>query len=59
MKLILIGIEMNEVKKTLAGESALGAYVSPETKVLHVQPEGVLCSSGMTEQFEEGAFDWN
>ena len=50
---------MNEVKKTLAGESALGAYVSPETKVLHVQPEGVLCSSGMTEQFEEGAFDWN
>ena len=50
---------MNEVKKTLAGESVLGAYVSPETKVLLVKPEGVLCSSGMTEQFEEGAFDWN
>lgn len=50
---------MNEVKKTLAGESALGAYVSPETKVVLVQPEGVLCSSGMTEQFEEGVFDWN
>lgn len=50
---------MNEVKKTLAGESVLGAYVTPETKVLHVQPEGVLCSSGMTERFEEGEFDWN
>ena len=59
MKLIINWIEMNEVKKTLAGESVLGAYVSPETKVLHVQPEGILCSSGMTEQFEEGAFDWN
>ena len=45
MKLIINWIEMNEVKKTLAGESALGAYVTPETKVLHVQPEGVLCSS--------------
>ena len=50
---------MNEVKKTLVGESVLGAYVSPETTVVLVQPEGVLCSSGMTEQFEEGAFDWN
>ena len=54
---------MNEVKKTLAGESVLGAYVTPETKVLHVQPEGVLCSSGMTEKFNEqdysdGSF-WN
>ena len=50
---------MNEVKKTLAGESVLGAYVTPETKVLPVQPEGVLCSSGVTEQFQEGYFDWN
>ena len=49
----------NEVKKTLAGESVLGAYVTPETKVLDVEPEGVLCSSGMTEQFENGEFDWN
>jgi hypothetical protein len=45
MKLIINWIEMNEVKKTLVGESVLGAYVTPETKVLHVQPEGVLCSS--------------
>ena len=50
---------MNEVKKTLVGESVLGAYVTPETKVLHMQPEGVLCSSGVTEQFQEGYFDWN
>ena len=50
---------MNEVKKTLVGESVLGAYVSPETTVVLVQPEGVLCSSGMTEQFEDGDFDWN
>ena len=50
---------MNEVKKTLVGESVLGAYVSPETQVLDVQPEGGLCSSGMTEQFEEGEFDGN
>ena len=50
---------MNEVKKALMGESVLGAYVSPETKVVLVQPEGVLCSSGMTESFEDGVFDWN
>ena len=50
---------MNEVKKTLKRESVLGAYVSPETNVVFVQPEGVLCSSGMTEQFEYGDFDWN
>ena len=50
---------MNEVKKTLVGESVIGAYVSPETTVVLVQPEGVLCSSGMTEQFEDGDFDWN
>ena len=50
---------MNEVKKTLVGESVLGTYVTPETTVVLVQPEGVLCSSGMTEQFENGDFDWN
>ena len=54
---------MNEVKKTLAGESVLGAYVSPESKVLLVQPEGVLCSSGMTEYFNEQDYSergfWN
>ena len=26
-------------------ESALGEYVSPEVKVILLQPEGVLCSS--------------
>lgn len=36
---------MNEVKKTLVVESTLKEYVSPEVKVLNVQPEGVLCSS--------------
>ena len=50
---------MNEVKKTLKREPVLGAYVSPETNVVLVQPEGVLCSSGLTEQFEDGYFDWN
>ena len=34
-------------------------YETPEVKVLTVVSEGVLCSSGMTEQFEDGAFDWN
>ena len=50
---------MNEVKKTLMVESTLGEYVSPEVKVILLHPEGVLCSSGMTEKFEDGAFDWN
>ena len=36
---------MNEVKKTLVVESTLKEYVSPEVKVLNIQPEGVLCSS--------------
>lgn len=35
------------------------AYETPEVKVLTVVSEGVLCSSGMTEKFEEGEFDWN
>ena len=34
-------------------------YETPEVKVLTVVSEGVLCSSGMTERFEEGEFDWN
>ncbi len=34
---------MNVVKKTLS------EYVAPETKVLNVQPEGVLCSSVFNE----------
>lgn len=47
---------MNEVKKTLVGESTLREYVAPETKVLNVQPEGVLCSSVYNEH-QEFTFD--
>lgn len=36
-----------------------GGYKSPEVKVLTFQPEGVLCASGSTEQFQEDLFDWN
>ena len=50
---------MKEVRNALVGEQILGAYVSPETKVINLLSEGVLCSSGMTEQFEKGDFDWN
>ena len=54
---------MNVVRKA-HGESCFGVeYVSPETKVVLLQPEGILCSSGLTEEFEEqdysdGSF-WN
>jgi hypothetical protein len=44
---------MNDCKITRGG------YESPSVKLLFFQPEGVLCSSGMTEQFENGEFDWN
>ena len=50
---------MKEVRNALVGEQILGAYVSPETKVINLLSEGVLCSSGLTEQFENGEFDWN
>ena len=36
---------MNEVKNTLVRESVLGDYVTPETKVIDLQFEGVLCGS--------------
>ena len=36
---------MNEVKNTLVRESVQGEYVTPETKVIDLQSEGVLCSS--------------
>lgn len=39
--------------------SSVEVYETPEVKVLTVVSEGVLCSSGMTEQFDEGEFDWN
>ena len=47
---------MNEVKNTLMGESVNGSYVAPETKVIDLLAEGVLCSSGLTQQFEEKDF---
>lgn len=54
---------MKEVRNALVGEQNLGAYVSPETKVVDFVSEGILCSSGMTEKFNEqdysdGSF-WN
>lgn len=51
---------MNEVRKTRV-ESLGGApvYASPRVKVVQFSPEGVLCSSGLTEAFEDGNFDWN
>lgn len=50
---------MNEVKNTLVRESVQGDYLTPETKVIDLLAEGVLCSSGMTEKFEDADFDWN
>ena len=52
-----------EVRNALVSEQNLGAYVSPETKVVDFVAEGVLCSSGLTEKFNEqdysdGSF-WN
>lgn len=40
-------------------EFNFGGYVAPDTKVIDLLSEGVLCSSGMTEQFEESAFNWD
>ena len=36
---------MNEVKNTLVRELVQGDYVTPETKVIDLLSEGVLCSS--------------
>ena len=52
-----------KVKSDLMSCSILEGYVSPEVKTLVFQSEGVLCSSGMTEKFNEqdcsdGSF-WN
>lgn len=43
----------NLTTKTHAESSLGGGYVSPEVKVVLIQPEGVLCSSGLTETFNE------
>ena len=47
---------MNKVKNTLSKEFLQGEYVSPETKVIVLHAEGLLCSSGLTQQFEERDF---
>ena len=47
--------ELTENQSVIIG----GGYKSPEVKVLTFQPEGVLCASGSTEQFQEDMFDWN
>ena len=47
--------EVTENQSVIIG----GGYKSPEVKVLTFQPEGVLCASGSTEQFQEDMFDWN
>ena len=47
--------ELTENQSVIIG----GGYKSPEEKVLTFQPEGVLCASGSTEQFQEDMFDWN
>ena len=51
------------VKKVFTAEnhSAIlgGGYKTPEVKVVEFQSEGVLCASGMTEEFVDGYFDWN
>ena len=50
---------MKVVRNAQVCEQNLGAYESPEVKVMAVESEGVLCSSGTTEKFEDGYFDWN
>lgn len=49
----------------IVAESAAlhGEYVSPEVEVVLVRPEGILCSSGFTEEFQENDYSdgsfWN
>lgn len=55
---------VKNVKSNAATPAALnGDYVSPSAKVVLFQSEGVLCSSGLTEQFNENDYSdgsfWN
>ncbi len=36
---------MNEVKNTLVRELTSGEYVAPMSRIVYVQPEGIICSS--------------
>ena len=48
---------MKEVRKTHAESIGARSYVSPLSKVVQFQPEGVVCTSGMLMQkFEEKDF---
>ena len=54
---------MKSVFNVASSATRLGAYESPDAQVVLLHPEGVLCSSGDTDQFEErdysdGSF-WN
>ena len=44
---------MNELKQAHTTEQNFGVYVSPEIKAIDIAPEGVLCSSGLTQEFKE------
>ena len=52
---------VKKVFTTAENHSAIlgGGYKTPEVNVAEFQAEGVLCTSGMTEQFEDDYFDWN
>lgn len=57
-------IEMVKNVEIVAESAALhGEYVSPEVEVVLVRPEGILCSSGFTEEFQENDYSdgsfWN
>ena len=53
---------MKVVRKTRE-ESRGVSYTTPKTKVVLFQPEGVICSSGLTESFIENDYSdgsfWN
>lgn len=50
---------MNKILMT-AAESALGlsSYQTPETSVMEVSAEGLLCISGQIETWEEDQIKW-
>lgn len=54
LEIIKLGIVMKtEVKNTLKREFVQGEYVTPEAKVLNLQPEGIFCSSHGGFGFDE------
>ena len=52
---------MKEVRNTLMGEKLQRAYVAPESKVVLIHSEGLLCSSvtgsGHDDFTDGGSFD--